>query len=170
MSTTNKSNFSITTKSKLNYVLALINIFIICVFALKLKDIGLILFHFSIGSPYNFNSPLVILAFYIIAIYCIYNLLFMLTGETTFTINNNILTVNKKIAGISRAKNYNIDQIQNPRIETVGSSTRWGFQGFYFRDYTMDVLVFSYNNSKIMLGKNLDNFNAQELKDAVKSI
>ena len=168
MSAINNSNFSITAKCKLNYVLALINIFIICIFALKLKDIGIILFHFSIGSPYNFNSPLVILALYAVGLYCVYNLLFMLTGETNFIINDNTLTVTKKIAGISRAKNYQIDQIQNPRVETVGSSTSWGFQGFYFSDYTMDVLVFTYNNGKVMLGKNLENFDAQGVKDAVR--
>jgi hypothetical protein len=168
MSTSNNSDFSTTAKSKLNYVLALINVFIICIFALKLKDIGVVLIHFSISSPYNFNSPLVILAFYVIALYCIYNLLFMLTGETTFTISDNTLTVNEKIAGISRTKNYQIDKIQNPRIETVGSSTNWAFQGFYFSNYTMDVLVFIYNNSKVMLGKELENFDARGLKEAVK--
>jgi len=53
-------------------------------------------------------------------------------------------------------------------IESVGSRTNWGFQGFYFSDYTMDVLVFNYNNSKVMLGKELENFDARELEIAVK--
>jgi len=32
----------------------------------------------------------------------------------------------------------------------------------------MDVLVFTYNNGKVMLGKNLENFDAQGVKDAVR--
>jgi len=167
MSAINNSNFSIISKSKLNYVLALTNIFIGCIFVLKLKDIGIVLFHFNIGSPYNFNSPLIILALYILGLYCIYNLLFMLTGETTFIVNNHMLTVTEKIVGIRIVKNYHIDQIHDLRIQTVRSNTNWGFQGFYFSDYTTDVLVFTYKNSKVMLGKNLENFNAMGLKDIV---
>ena len=92
----------------------------------------------------------------------------MLTGETKFIISDNTLTVTEKIAGISKTKNYQIGQIQNPRIESVGSSTTWGFQGFYFSDYTMDVLAFTYNNSKVTLGKNLENFDAEKLKESIK--
>ena len=168
MNAINNSNFSITAKGRVNYVLALIDIFIICIFALKLKDIGDVLLHFNIDSPYNFNSPLIILALYIIGIYSIYNLLFMLTGKTTFMISNNKLTVTEKIVDISRIKNYIINQIQSPRIATIESNSNWGFKGFYFSDYTMDVLIFTYDNIEITLGKNLENFNAHELMEAIK--
>jgi len=168
MNSINNSNFSITVKNKLNYVAALIDIFIICVSVLKLKDIQAVLFHFNINSPYNFNSPLIILAVYLIGLYCIYNLVFILTGVTTITINHNILTVNIKILGINFVKNYQIDQIQNLRIEQKASDNYWGFQGAMINDYKLNVLVFKFNNNNVVIGKNLEAFDVEKLKNVIK--
>ena len=160
--------FSLTVKSRLFYIQAIIYFIIAGIFILKLKDVPVVLFHFNANPPFNFDSPLIISIFYLLSLYFIYELIWMLIGETTFSINNGIMTITHKIIITYSTRKYDINEIKNVRIENnIPTGIMWGFQGFYF-NITTSAISFDYNNNKIMLGSNLEKFDLKQLMEVIK--
>lgn len=118
---------------------------------------------------FNFQSLLFALFFCIISAYFIYQLIWIITGETIFTVSNHRLIVKNVILGIKVTRTYDTNQIQDLKIEhNVKSNSYWGFTGFRFSSHQSDVITFNYNRRKITLGLNSEKFDIEYLRNAIK--
>lgn len=110
------------------------------------------------------TSPLMFVLVGVFTLYFIYQLIWIAFGETIFEINNENLIVKSGLPFIKNNKIYDITQISNVRTIMMESSTYWGFTGFRLADYKSPVICFNYNKKEVFLGKNLAEFNLDELK------
>jgi hypothetical protein len=156
-------DYSLTVKSKKDYLTALFAIFWLCFFVFKAKDFYVDFFR------YNFKSSFFDLLFYMICFYLFYQLIWILIGQVNFIVRNHQLVVKTGILFIKKTEVYNADQIDNLRIEhDVQSNSYWNLGGVRLYGFKSNVLMFDYNKRKITLGLNLENFDIDQLKKSIK--
>ena len=112
----------------------------------------------------DFQSKAFSISIFIVTFYLIYETIWILVGETIFSISDNSLIVKSGIFFLKRTKRYMINHISNVKIKSdVPSSAYWGFLGARFYDYKT-ILCFNYNSKQVILGLNLSSFDLDTLE------
>jgi hypothetical protein len=101
-------------------------------------------------------------------IYAVRQIIWALTGLVTIKVSNDNLTIDKKIMGISRTKNYELTKISDIYILTNTDSNSYrNFGGVKLYDNIKKKFSFTYLAKTISIGKNLTDFDADKLKHEI---
>ncbi len=116
------------------------------------------------------NNIFVILFVGSISVFIVYKLIWMLTGKVKITTENDLLIVQKVIAGFSILETYELKKIHEIHIvNTALAKTYWGIKGFRIYDKGMNLLTFQYDSKTIYIGRELNAFIASHVKKQIES-
>lgn len=146
-------------QAKRNYITIAFTIIWLFIFCIKIKDIN------AEFLKQDYQSKIFPVGMYMFTIYLVYQTIWSLIGETTFSISGRALIVESSVLFLKRTNTYTINHITGIKLRSnVPSSSYWGFLDMRFSDYQATVLCFNYNNKEVMLGLNLSPFDLETLK------